>query len=162
MLSTESSLLKRLINILFLGIGVATAAVYTFRAELSDTLTDALQARDGAVKRVWSPETPGSMALRPERNDDRLLKVGALHAGTPSSIGIPVSFELTNLGDANDFPNVAVVMIGAAGRETREVVFTPADYTHSSKFETQSIELLLHPRGEERSFTVRVFYGDRT
>lgn len=161
MLSTESTLLKRLVNILFVGIGIAAAGVYTFRAELSDTLTDALQARDGAVKRVWSAETSGPMTLRPERNDDRLLKVGALHAGAPSSIGIPVSFELTNLGDANDFPNVAVVMIGAGGCETREVVFKPADYTHPSKFDTHSIELLLHPRGDERSFTVRVFYGDR-
>lgn len=161
MLATESTLVKRAMNILFLGAVLAAAGIYVFRAELTDTVSDGFAGNDTAIKRKWLPGTRGKLVLRPERNDAAFLQVGALRSGSPSSIGVPVSFDLINLGDANDFPNIAVVMVGADRRPMRQVLFSPADYTHDSHFEHERVDLLLQPRASERSFTVHAFYGDR-
>ena len=161
MLVTESTLVKRAMNMLFLGAVLAATGIYVFRAELADTVSDGFAADDAAIKRKWLPGTRGKLVLRPERNDAAFLQVGALRSGSPSSIGVPVFFDLINLGDANDFPNIAVVMVGADRRPVRQVIFSPADYTHDSQFEHERIELLLQPRGNERSFTVHAFYGER-
>jgi hypothetical protein len=161
-IAAEPMVIKRVAHLLFLAIALAAGAACVFRAELSEALYDSLADNDAAVRRTWSPSSGGKFALRPERNDASLLRVGSLHAGAPTSLGVPVSFDLTNLGDANDFPNIAVVMIGASGTPVREVVFRPSDYSHGSRFGLQHVELLLQPRHDERRFTVRVFYGDRS
>jgi hypothetical protein len=157
-IATESMLIKRTANLVFLSAALAASAAYVFRAEIVDAVYDSLASNDVAIKRKWSPESGGRFTLRPERNDVAFLRVGALHAGAPTSLGVPVSFDLTNLGDANDFPNIAVVMASAGGRPVRQVVFSPGDYSHDSRFGQQHVELLLQPRPEEHSFTVRVFY----
>jgi len=161
MLANESSLVKRAVNTLILCAVFMALGIYVFRTEIADTALDSFAGNDTAMKRKWLPGTHGKLVLRPERNDEAFLRVGALRSGSPSSIGVPVSFDLVNLGDANDFPNIAVVMVGADGRPIRQVLFSPADYTHDSQFEHERIELLLQPRASERSFTVHAFYGER-
>jgi hypothetical protein len=161
MLATESTLVKRAMNLLFLGVLVTATGIYVFRTELADTVSDSFAGNDAAIKRRWLPGTGGKLVLRPERNDEAFLQVGALRSGMPSSIGVPVSFDLINLGDANDFPNIAVVMVGADRRPIRQILFSPADYTHDNRFGHERVELLLQPRAGERSFTVRAFYGER-
>lgn len=161
MLATESTLIKRSINLLFFGIVLAAAGVYLFRAELAEAVSDGMASNDAAVKRKWLPGDGGKLVLRPERNDPAFLQVGTLRAGAPSSIGVPVSFDLTNLGDANDFPSIAVVMVDAGKRPLRQIVFPPTEYSHDRRFGKQRVELLLQPRPDERSFTVRAFYGDQ-
>jgi hypothetical protein len=158
---SESILAKRLVNVLFLGVVATAVGIYVFRAELADAVSDNLHTNSAAMRRTWSPGDGGKFVLRPERNDPAFLRVGALHAGRASPIGVPVNFDLTNLGDANDFPNIAVVMTGSGGRQLRQILFSPQDYAHDSRFEKEQIQLLLQPRPEERGFTVRVFYGER-
>jgi hypothetical protein len=160
MMASEPTYFKKFFNLLFLAIVVAAAGVYLFRAELSEAVSDAMAKNAAAVKREWAPGSGGVLVLRPEQNDQSLLKVGALRAGAPSSLGVPVSFDLTNLGDANDFPNLAVVMVGADGSARRTIYFTPTDYSHSNRFENERVELLLQPRPDEHRFTIRAFYGD--
>lgn len=161
MLATESTLVKHAFNILILGAVLMAVGVYVFRTELADTALDGFAGNDAAIKRRWLPGTRGKLVLRPERNDEAFLQVGALRSGSPSSIGVPVSFDLINLGDANDFPNIAMVMVGGDRRPIRQILFSPADYTHDNQFEHERIELLVQPRAGERSFTVHPFYGNR-
>jgi hypothetical protein len=158
---SEPFLAKRVVNILFLGVVTAAVGVYLFRSELADAVSDNLRTNSAALRRTWSPIERGKFVLRPVRNDPAFLRVGALRAGRASSIGVPVTFDLTNLGDSNDFPSIAVLMTGTAGQPLRQILFSPRDYSHASRFEKQPVELFLHPRPEERGFTVRVFYGER-
>jgi hypothetical protein len=158
---SESILAKRLVNVLFLGVVATAVAIYIFRAELADAVSDSVHTNSAAMRRAWSPGDGGKFVLRPERNDPTFLRVGALHPGRASSIGVPVNFDLTNLGDANDFPNIAVVMTGSGGRQLRQILFSPQDYPHGDRFEKEQIQLILQPRPDERGFTVRVFYGER-
>jgi hypothetical protein len=150
-----------MLNLLFFGFALAASAAYVYRAELSEAVSDSLANNEVAVKRSWSPGSGGKFILRPEHNDALFLRVGSLRAGAPTSLGVPVSFDLTNLGDANDFPNIAVSMVGADGRYLRQLVFSPNDYAHDSRFALQHVELFLQPRPNEHSFTIKVFYGDR-
>jgi hypothetical protein len=161
MIATESTVMKRTMNLVFLGVVATAAALFVFRAELTEAAFDALANNEAAAKLKWSPDAGGKFVLRPERNDTLFLQVGALRSGAATSLGVPVSFDLTNLGDANDFPNIAVVMVGAGGQPLRQVVFSPKEYTHQARFEKQHVELMLQPRPGERSFTVRVFYGEQ-
>lgn len=161
MIATEPIAIKRILNVLFFGVVLAAGAAYVYRAELYDAVLDSLSNNQAAVKRMWSPASGGRFTLRPERNDVLFLRVGSLRAGLPTSLGVPVSFDLTNLGDANDFPNIAVQMAGPDGRLLRQQMFSPDDYAHDSRFESQHVELFLQPQPNERSFTVTVFYGKR-
>ena len=160
-MAAEPVLVRRIANLFFLGVILGAGTAYVFRAEISDAVFDSLVNNEAAIKRKWSPETGGRFDLRSERNDISFLRIAALHAAAPTSLGVPVAFELTNLGDANDFPNIAIVMIGAAGLPTRQVVFSPKDYVHYARFERQHVELLLQPHPEERSFKVQLFYEDK-
>lgn len=160
MLATESTVIKQTVNLLFIGLIVSAAAIFVFRAELSDVVFDSLANNEAAAKRRWDPGTGGTFVLRPERNDPLFLQVGGLRTGTATAVGTPVSFNLTNLGDANDFPNIAIVMVGAGGHPLRQIVFSPSEYSHDSRFGRQHVELLIQPRPGEHSFAVRVFYGD--
>jgi hypothetical protein len=160
MLAVESTLTRKVVNLLFLGVIVAVSAVYLFRAELADAVVDSLSNNDVAAKRRWTPEVGGRFGLRAERNDAAFVQIDALRAGARSSLGVPVSFDLTNLGDANDFPNIAIVMVGAGSKPLRQILFSPRDYPHKERFEKQRVELILQPRPEELRFTVRVFYGE--
>lgn len=157
---SESNLAKRVISVLFLGVVMTAVVIYIFRAELADAVADKLYTNSAAVRRTWSPGQGGKFTLRPERNDPAFLRVGALHAGRASSLGVPVTFDLTNLGDTNDFPNIAVVMTATGGRPLRQILFSPQDYSHDSQFEKQQVELLIQPRPGESGFAVRVFYGE--
>lgn len=157
-MAAESVFARRVSNLFFLGVALAAGTAYVFRAEISDAVFDSLANNEFAIKRKWSPENGGRFVLRSERNDISFLRIAALHVAAPSSLGVPVSFELTNLGDANDFPSIAVVMIGTGGLPARQVVFSPNDYAHDARFERQHVELLLQPHPEERSFKVQAFY----
>jgi hypothetical protein len=159
MLATESSGVKKVINLLFVSAVLAIVVAYVFRAELSEAVSDAILDNPAAVKRPWSRDMGGRFSLRPGRNDAALLKVGALRLGQSTSMGVPIAFDLTNLGDANDYPSVGVIMLDANRRALRQVIFSAKDYQHEGRFQTHRVELLLQPRPEERSFTVRAFYG---
>lgn len=159
--ATEPIPIRRIRNLLFFGFALAASAGYVYRAELSEAVFDSLASNEGAVKRIWFPKSGGRFILRPEHNDPLFLRVGSLRAGAPNSLGVPVSFDLTNLGDANDFPDIAVLMVGTDGWPLRQLLFSPDDYAHDSRFGSQHVELLLQPRLDEHSFTVRVFYTDR-
>jgi hypothetical protein len=154
-------LIKRMSNLLFVSIALAASAGYVYRAEIFDMVYDSLASNEAAIKRKWLPENGGRFMLRPERNDVSFLRIGALRTGAPNSLGVPVSFELTNLGDANDFPNIAVFLVGADGKPVRHLVFSPSEYSHDSQFKQQHVELLVQPRPDEQRFTVQVFYGVR-
>jgi hypothetical protein len=160
MLAAESTIVKQAVNLLFIGLVASAAAVFVFRAELSDAIFDSLANNEAAARRNWDPATGGTFVLRPERNDPLFLQVTELRAGIATAAGTPVSFNLTNLGNANDFPNIAIVTIGTDGRPLRQLVFSPKEYAHDSRFGRQHVELLIQPRTGEQSFTVRVFYGD--
>ncbi|WP_371765513.1 hypothetical protein [Massilia sp.] len=161
MLTAESTLAKKFVNLLFYGAAAIATTGYVFWTELTDAVTDQLTDRGAVVKRRWDPGLGGQLSLRPERNDTGFLQVSGLKSGARTPFGIPVSFDLTNQGAANDFPNVAVVMVNTSGQALRQILFSPKDYSHGTRFEKEHVELLLQPRGEERSFTVRVFYGER-
>lgn len=161
MLATEPTLIRRAINTLFMGALLAAAAAYAFRAEITDAVTDGLNKNDAAVKRVWEDGVRGRLSLRPQTNDPAFLQVSGLRAGAATQVGVPISFDLTNLGDANDFPNIAVLTVDASGRPLRKILFSPSDYNHGKRFERDRVELLVRPRPDERSFTVQAFYGER-
>lgn len=157
---SESGVMRRFIQLVILSLVASVVLMAVFRAELSEALYDSLTNNTGAVKRTWSREMGGALALRPERNDPLFLRVDGLRAGVPSTLGVPVSFELANFGEANDFPNIAVSMAGADGRPLRRIVYSPQDYSHSHRFEKQHVELVLQPGPREVRFTVQVFYGE--
>jgi hypothetical protein len=161
MLVGESTLAKRFVSLLFYGAAAVASTGYVFWHELTDAVTDQLTACDTVVKRRWDRALGGHLSLRPERNDPAFLQVTSLKAGARTPFGIPVSFDLTNQSAANDFPNVAAVMVSSNGQALRQILFSPKDYSHGTRFENEHIELLLQPRGDERSFTIRVFYGER-
>jgi len=161
MLATEPTLMRRAINTLFLVVVLTVSVACVFRAEITDAVTDSLARNDAAIKRKWEEGISGRLSLRPQTNDPAFLQVTGLQSGAAMLAGVPISFDLTNLGDANDFPNIAVSMADAAGRPLRQILFSPADYTHGRRFEKERVELLLRPRPEERHFTVQAFYGDR-
>jgi hypothetical protein len=161
MLTSEPTLFKRLANLLFMAVVLTAVGVFIFRSELTDAITDALNDNNGmAAKRRWDSSIQGKFTLRPERDDRAFLQVSDLRSGAATAIGVPVTFTLTNLGDANGFPSLAVVMVDANGRATRQVDFSPTDYTHASRFEKEQIQLVLRPLASEKSFTVHAYYGD--
>jgi hypothetical protein len=160
MLATEPTLIRRAMNTLFMGALLCVGAAYVFRAEITDAVTDGLGKNDAAVKRKWEEGIRGKLSLRPQSNDPAFLQVTGLRSGAATQAGVPISFDLTNLGDANDFPNIAVLTVDAAGRPLRQILFSPADYNHGRRFEKERVELLVRPRHEERSFTVQGFYGE--
>jgi hypothetical protein len=160
MITTEPTLIKRLANLLFIGIVLAAIGVFIFRSELTEGVSDAMNDNNAmAIKRRWQPNVEGKFTLRTERDDAAFLQVTNLRSGAPTTIGVPISFDLTNLGDANGFPSLAVFMVDAAGQKTRQVDFQPNDYPHSSRFEKERIELVLRPAQHETSFTVHAYYG---
>lgn len=161
MMATEPTLIRRSINTLLVGALFAIAVAYVFRAEITDVVTDGLSSNDAAAKRVWVGGLRGRMSLRPQTNDPAFLQITGLRAGAATQVGVPISFDLTNLGDANDFPNIAVVTVDSNSRSLRKILFSPRDYNHSKRFERERIELLVRPLPGERSFTVHAFYGDR-
>lgn len=160
MAATDTMLIKRIANLFFLAIALLASAVYVCRHELSDAIYDSLASNDSAIKRKWFPKNGGRFILRPAHNDVSFLRVSPLHVGVTTSLGVPVSFDLTNLGDDNDFPTIVVIMTSHIGKPMRRVVFEPSEYAHDSRFGQQHLELLLQPRSGERGFTVQVLYGN--
>ena len=101
-------------------------------------------------------------SLSPERNDVRFIQVSELKSGEPTTIGTPVQLLLTNKGDSNDFPSIKVILLNSAKQIVREQNFGPTDYQHSDKFESEEIHLLVNLNPNERSFTVKPYYEDKT
>lgn len=161
MLATEPTLIRRAVNTLFVGALLCIGTAYVFRAEITDAVTDSLSKNEAAVKRTWQEGLRGGLSLRPQTNDPAFLQITGLHSGAATQLGVPISFDLTNLGDANDFPNLAVLTVDGGGRPLRQILFSPADYNHGKRFERERVELLVRPRPEERKFTVQAFYGER-
>lgn len=163
-MKSDSLLLKEIVAFLILAAAGVVTAFYVFRADVTETLSDTLGNNQFAAKRALTDaEAGGNLAyeLRPERNDVRFLHVGKLKSGATTSIGTPIEFLLTNQGESNDFPSIKVVFVNSSGNTVREQIFSPTDYHHADRFETEDVQLLASPNPGETGFTVQPFYAAR-
>lgn len=160
MLSTESTFFRKIVSLAILTVILGVSIAFVFRPEINDAIVDRFALSENAAAHKWSKGVGGKVTLRPESNDSAFVRVANLRSGTPSRFGVPVSFDLINLGAMNDYPDIGVVMMGMRG-PTRETVYSPQQYAHGKKFEQERIELFLNPKPEETSFTVRAFYQER-
>lgn len=160
MLTNESTIFRKLVSIAILAVILSVGFAFAFRSEINDAIVDRFAQSESAAVVKWSRGIRGTVTLRPESNDAAFLRVANLRSGTPSRFGIPVSFDLINLGAMNDYPDLGIVMVGANG-PTRQMTYPSQQYAHGTKFEQERIEIFLQPRPGEYSFTVRAFYQGR-
>lgn len=147
-------------------IGLTLVAIFfVFRAEFVNGLTDTVNSNQFAIKGTLSDSAiihNDHFILRPERNDSGFIQVSNFTSGTPSSLGTPINFEMTNVGDSNDFPNIKVFLVNYSGKIVRIVKFGSNDYQHSDKFEIEKIQVLISLNPGETKFTVQPYYEQKS
>lgn len=159
----DTSPSKKIAEAAFITLAVTASIAAVFWSEILDAIGDSLNTSKTAVETRVDDEQfrtrRGGFELRPLRNDIELIQVSELRASTPTAVGVPVSFMLTNAGGANDFPSIRVHLTSASGRKMRAIDFRPSEYAHERRFDTQKVELLLSRQPGESGFTVEPYYG---
>lgn len=162
-MSSENSPSKSVAETAFVVFAVMFAVGAVFWDQILDSVGDSLNTSKSVVVTsiddVQFLTRRKGFELRSMRDDIELVKVSDLKAAAPTSVGVPVSFVLTNTGGANEFPSIRIYLTSITGRRVRAIDFRPTDYAHDKRFEVQKVDLLLSRQGGETGFTVEPYYG---
>jgi hypothetical protein len=156
----DSKIVAAMLIMVFFPIAALT---YLFWPSITDLGFDPFGNAKVTIKRLM-PESAAAIkpgyTLRPERNDRKLIHIDKLAVGTPTELGTPVSFSMTNEGDHNDFPNIKILFNDAAGKTVRDHIFTPGDYQHADKFDVEEVTFQVGQNPGETGIVVQPYYSD--
>lgn len=128
------------------------------------------EAGHGVVSSLFTDETPAvSMRDSDIQNIREIhfagegevasgLKISDLKVISRNADTVGLSFVLESAIDSAKYPNLKVVIFSAKGGNARVVEFSPHEYLHGAKLQSETITLQVNIQSGDSSFKVSAYY----
>tara|TARA_B100001105_G_C22362456_1_gene430985 strand:+ start:104 stop:595 length:492 start_codon:yes stop_codon:yes gene_type:complete len=154
--------LKGVMSLIGLFLLIICGVCVVYRAELMESIQSNINPFKAEHVRVLRSSDSSALRgyeLRPLRNDIGLVSVERLVLEKQPSGRVQLTFQMTNAGGTNDYPNIKVTW-RRGDLITRTETFAPKDYSPSGRFTSMKVILPTAPAAGDTGATVDPFYGE--